>query len=97
MARVNPKFRPTASRPRKPNGFVQAAATARSSVDAIAAQQGFAEADVLLNWAEIVGETLAGTCQPVKVSYGVQRGLGAVLVVQASSARQSAQGDQFYT
>ncbi|MEM7190501.1 MAG: DUF721 domain-containing protein [Pseudomonadota bacterium] len=87
MARVNPKFRPAGNRPRKPKGFVQAAATARSAVDAIAAKQGFAEADVLLNWAEIAGEALAETCQPVKVSYGAQRGLGAVLIVRASSAR----------
>ncbi|MEM0988889.1 MAG: DUF721 domain-containing protein [Pseudomonadota bacterium] len=53
----------------------------------VAGDAGFAEADVLLRWAEIVGEDLAGRCRPVKVSYGGRGSLGATLIVHADSGR----------
>jgi hypothetical protein len=85
MAKSPDNRKPETARRRK--GFQHAAATARGAVDRIAGKHGFAEADVLLNWPAIAGAELAATCQPVKVSYGPQRTLGATLVVQASSAR----------
>ena len=72
---------------RRRRGFQRAGAMARKAVDRIAGKQGFAEADVLLNWPAIAGEALAATCQPVKVSYARERTLGATLIVQTNSAR----------
>lgn len=72
---------------RRRRGFQRAGAMARKAVDRIAGKQGFAEADVLLNWPAIAGEALAATCQPVKVTYSRERTLGATLIVQANSAR----------
>ena len=85
MAKSPDNRKPETARSRK--GFQHAAATARGAVDRIAGKQGFAEANVLLNWPAIAGAELAATCQPVKVTYGPQRTLGATLIVQASSAR----------
>ena len=85
MAKSPDNRKPETARRRK--GFQHAAATARGAVDRIAGKQGFAEADVLLNWPAIAGAELAATCQPVKVTYGPQRTLGATLIVQANSAR----------
>ncbi len=72
---------------RKQRGFQRAGATARGAIDRIAGKHGFAETDVLLNWPAIAGEALAAVCQPVKVSYGRERTLGATLIVQTNSAR----------
>lgn len=79
----------TAPKPAKRGGkgFRHASATVRRSVDKIVGIKGFAEADVLLRWAEIVGEGLAKTCQAVKVQYGANRNIGATLIVQADSGR----------
>lgn len=71
---------------RRGGGFRRAADQTRPVLDKVAGRHGFAEPDVLLRWAEIVGEALAPTCRPVRVSYG-QRGLGATLVVKADSGR----------
>lgn len=68
-------------------GFRQAANRARPVLDRVAGQHGFARTDVLTRWAEIVGEALAPTCRPVKVSHGSKRGLGATLTVRAGGAR----------
>jgi hypothetical protein len=76
-------------------GFRRAGDQTRPVLDKVAGRHGFAQADVLLRWAEIVGEALAPTCRPVRVSYrggrdgdgGGHRGLGATLVVQTSGAR----------
>ena len=87
MARTTPDRKPPAGARRKSRGFQRAGATARPVLDNIAGKHGFAEADVLLNWPHIAGEALSATCQPVKVTYGSSRSLGAVLVVQATSAR----------
>jgi hypothetical protein len=78
----------TPARPRaRGGGFRRAAAETRPVLDQVAGRHGFAQPDVLLRWAEIVGEALAPTCRPVRVSYRGERGLGATLVVQAESAR----------
>ncbi|MEM6662458.1 MAG: DciA family protein [Pseudomonadota bacterium] len=84
MARSKTDHKPVK---RTRRGFQRAAATARPVVDAIAGRAGFAEADVLLNWPDIVGTALSGTCQPIKVTYQSRRSLGASLIVQATSAR----------
>lgn len=60
---------------------------ARKSVDRVVGKKGFAESEVLLRWAEIVGDALANTCRPIKVHYGANRNIGATLVVQADSGR----------
>jgi hypothetical protein len=76
---------------RRRGGFRRASDETRPVLDKVAGRQGFAQAEVLLRWAEIVGEALAPTCRPVRVSYRGERGrdqsLGATLVVQTTSAR----------
>jgi hypothetical protein len=80
---------------RRGSGFRRAGDETRPVLDKVAGRHGFAQADVLLRWAEIVGEALAPTCRPVRVSYrGGRDGdrdrdqtLGATLVVQSNSAR----------
>lgn len=67
-------------------GFQSAAAKAHAAIDAVAGQHGFATAEVLLHWPEIVGAALADKCRPVTVRYSGYS-FGATLVVQASSAR----------
>ena len=59
----------------------------RPVLEEVAGRHGFAQADVLLRWAEIAGEALAPTCRPVRVSYRGDRRFGATLVVQADGAR----------
>ncbi len=56
-----------------------------------AAKQGFADADILLSWPEIVGERLAGWSQPLKVEWKKRGPDGhvpepATLVVRVASA-----------
>jgi hypothetical protein len=79
------------TRLRRGGGFRRAGDRTRPLLEEVAGRHGFAQADVLLRWAEIVGEALAPTCRPVRVSYrggrGRDHGLGATLVVQTNSAR----------
>ncbi len=80
---------------RRGGGFRRAGDQTRPVLDQVAGRHGFAQADVLLRWAEIVGEALAPTCRPVRVSYRGERGrnsgpghgLGATLVVRTDGAR----------
>lgn len=72
---------------RRGGGFRRASDRARPVLDKVAGRHGFAQADVLLRWAEIAGEALAPTCRPLKVRYGGNRQLGATLVVQSDGAR----------
>ncbi len=72
---------------RRGGGFRRASDRARPTFEKVAGRHGFAQADVLLRWAEIAGEALAPTCRPVKVRYGSNRQLGATLVVSADGAR----------
>ena len=85
MTRPKPNRKQSKEPPRK-GRFHHAAATARAAVDRVAGRQGFAEADVLLNWPDIAGSALADACQPVRVRYG-HRAHGATLIVQTTSAR----------
>jgi hypothetical protein len=75
------------AQPRRGRGFASAAETARKRLGEAASRHGFAEPQVLLRWAEVVGERLAGLCAPVKVTYPRGQGLGATLVVRAPGAR----------
>ncbi len=87
MARKPDDRKPTGRKPKRGGGFKRAATTARKAIDQVAGKHGFAEADVLLNWPDIAGQALARVCQPVRVHYGKERALGAVLIVQTNSAR----------
>lgn len=72
---------------RRGKGFRSPAETARRRLREAAAGHGFAEPDVLLRWAEVVGERLAAVCTPVKVTYSRSQDLGATLLVRAEGAR----------
>ncbi len=72
---------------RRARGFERPVATVHAHLREVAARHGFAEPEVLLRWAEIVGERLAGLCAPVKVSYSRAREIGATLIVRAAGAR----------
>ena len=72
---------------RRGRGFASASVTARKRLAETASGHGFAEPEVLLRWAEVVGERLSGLCAPVKVTYPRGQGLGATLVVRAPGAR----------
>jgi hypothetical protein len=72
---------------RRGRGFRSAGETARKRLGEAASGHGFAEPEVLLRWAEVVGEQLSGLCTPVKVSYSRAHRLGATLVVRAAGAR----------
>lgn len=80
-----PEDRKTAQR--RGRGFAHAGMTARPAVREIAHGRGFAEADVLVRWHEIVGADHAGKCRPVTVRYGQNRAIGATLIVHADSGR----------
>lgn len=72
---------------RRGGGFRRAAEPARAPFGTAASRQGFAVADVLIRWPEVVGEALSGLCHPVRVAYGRGRNLGATLVVEVEGAR----------
>ncbi|MEM1276130.1 MAG: DUF721 domain-containing protein [Pseudomonadota bacterium] len=75
-------------RPRIGKPFHRPARAARGRVRSIAQNNGFAEPDVLLRWAEAVGPALSGICQPVKVSYSGS--IGATLLVRTDSGHAPA-------
>ncbi|TYO85450.1 DUF721 domain-containing protein [Oceanicella actignis] len=72
--------------PRKAVGFLHAAAMMRKPVAGAFGKRGFAEPAVLAHWPEIVGESLAAHCRPVKISYAAG-GMGATLIVLVPGAR----------
>lgn len=74
-------------RRRRGGAFRQAGADLRPGLTDAAGRRGFAEPEILLRWAEIVGPALAPDCRPVKVVYGRQPALGATLVVENSGPR----------
>lgn len=84
-----PGKRGTPSNPAKKRGggFRHPSETARAHLGNAAAAHGFAEPEVLLRWSEIVGESLADLCAPVKVTYPRDHGLAATLVVRTDGAR----------
>lgn len=72
---------------RRRTGFQRASGASRGMVEALAGKKGFAEADVLLRWPEIVGEAHRKICQPQAVRFSGARSVGATLVVETTSAR----------
>lgn len=72
---------------RRGRGFQSASGASRGIVRTLAGKKGFAEADVLLRWAEIVGEGHRGLCHPQSVKFSSDRSLGATLVLECTSAR----------
>lgn len=72
---------------RRSKGFERAGGASRQTVSSLAEKKGFAEADVLLRWPEIVGAAQEKLCQPQAVKFSKDRGLGATLVVETTSAR----------
>ena len=86
MARSPSDRKPSAPTQRRARGFQRASSMTRAHLERIAGKNGFAEADVLLHWPEIVGADHAAKCRPVKVTYR-HRSHGATLVVQTDSAR----------
>ena len=82
-SRRKPLYEPS---PRRTRRFRLACDGAHGAIAAAAGKRGFAEPDVLMRWIEIVGESHAALCLPLKVIYP-PRGIGATLVVRTSGAR----------
>ncbi len=55
-------------------------------LDPAARRRGFAQANLLADWARIVGPSLARRCQPLRVDYAPGRRRGGTLLVQAGGA-----------
>jgi hypothetical protein len=72
---------------RNGKGFRPAGALARAPIRDASGKRGFAEVRVLTDWDAILGESLARSCRPVKVTHHRGADLGATLVVLAEGAR----------
>jgi len=70
---------------RKRRGFVHAGGLLGARIRETSGQRGFAEARLLTQWVEIVGESIAKIAKPIKISY-VRQGLGGKLTVLALGA-----------
>ncbi|MBL4806649.1 MAG: DUF721 domain-containing protein [Rhodobacteraceae bacterium] len=70
---------------RKRRGFVHAGGLLGTRIRDTTGQRGFAEARLLTQWPEIVGESVAKIAKPVKISY-TRQGLGAKLTILALGA-----------
>jgi len=66
-------------------GFVHAGGLLNARIRGASEKRGFAEARLLTQWPEIVGEAVAKIAKPVKISY-TRHGLGAKLTVLALGA-----------
>lgn len=64
--------------------FERASSLLKGPLRAPAEKRGFAEARLLTHWAEIVGEEIAATAVPLRISYG--RGFGGTLVLLTTGA-----------
>ncbi len=69
----------------KNRGFVHAGGVLGARIRNMSGKRGFAEARLLTQWPEIVGEAVAKIAKPVKVSY-TRQGMGAKLTVLALGA-----------
>lgn len=88
MARA-PAPPPAAPKPageRRMRGFEAAFGFMQDPVRRAGESRGFAVARLLTHWAEVVGDDLARTTRPVKVSYG-REGLGATLTLLTTGAQ----------
>ena len=70
---------------RRLRGFEAAGGLLRERVRTAGESRGFALSRLLTHWAEIVGEDLARSAQPVKIGYG-KGGLGATLTLLVPGA-----------
>lgn len=77
---------PQPLRRRKKPGFAPAGNGVTGLVGRAAERQGFADAEVLLRWSEIVGPALAPLCRPLRMSHGRGRDLTRTLVVAVEGA-----------
>ncbi|WP_370737899.1 DUF721 domain-containing protein [Aquimixticola soesokkakensis] len=66
---------------RRKRGFERTSGLVSTQVRKASEARGFAESRLLTNWVEIVGEATASMARPVKVTYGRQKGFGAVLTL----------------
>ncbi len=76
---------PDAAPTRRMRGFEAASGLLRDRIRTAGEARGFAVTRLLTHWAEIVGEDLARTTQPVKVGY-TREGLGATLTILTQGA-----------
>jgi hypothetical protein len=58
-------------------------------LDPVSAKRGFAAADLIAAWPEIVGPRYAGACEPVRITWprGAPQGSGGVLTVAVEGSR----------
>lgn len=70
---------------RKRYGFELTSGVLQPQIRRVGESRGFAVSRLLTQWAEIVGEGVAQTALPVKVSYG-QGGFGATLTILTTGA-----------
>ena len=71
---------------RKSRGFQSASHLLQGRIKSASETRGFAVTRLLTHWAEVVGDQMAGTCTPVKISYG-KGGFGATLTVLTTGAQ----------
>ncbi len=70
---------------RRSKGFRRTSALLQSRIKGIGAKRGFAVSRLLTHWAEVVGPDMAGSTQPVEVTYG-RKGIGATLTLLVKGA-----------
>ena len=71
---------------RRMRGFERASGLLQSQVRRVGESRGFAVSRLLTHWADIVGEDVASSALPVKVSYA-HGGFGATLTVLTTGAQ----------
>lgn len=72
-------------RVRKSRGFARASTLVQSRVRSASEGRGFAQTRLLTHWAEVVGEDIAKTAQPVQIGYN-KGGMGATLTLLTTGA-----------
>ncbi len=70
---------------RMARGFVQTGGILSQRIRKATEKRGFVETRLLTHWAEVVGETTAAICRPIKVRYG-REGFGATLTLLTNGA-----------
>jgi hypothetical protein len=71
---------------RRTRGFERTGGLLQSQIRKVGESRGFAVSRLLTHWADIVGDDVAQTALPVKVSYS-QGGMGATLTVLTTGAQ----------
>lgn len=80
------QYRSPKSRSSTTRGFKRTSGLLEGRVREASESRGFAVSRVLTHWVEIVGEAIASTARPVKVTYA-KGGFGATLTLLTTSAR----------